>query len=269
MIRLIALDVDGTLLTPQGTVSPETVKAVGEARARGVHVALCTGRSAPEAAWFSKLTGCGGRAVCLGGAAIADVETYAHLRQWDMPRETALAALDLVEPLPLALMVFSGEINLMNTASDRYFTANYPYDCYHDHKTVVENVAAWVRETGKPITKIYGVGDSALFAEILPKLRAMPGVELTSSGKENFEVMPLGVDKGAALRVLAEEWGVAMEETAAVGDSDNDLAALAAVGYPVAMGNATAQVKARAKWVTASNAEDGVAKAIRHLLGQA
>ena len=268
MIRLIALDVDGTLLAPGGKLNPDTVAAIGEAREKGVRVVLCTGRSAPETAWFAQLAGCDKKAVCLGGGAITDIETFRHLRQWDLPWEAGVEALERVEPLPLSLMVFSGEINLMDPASDRYFMEHYPYDCYHDHKTVVENLGQWFRETKNPITKIYGVGDPALFPKFLPELERLPGVALTSSGKDNFEVMPQGVDKGTALGVLAEEWGISLQETAAVGDSDNDLAMLGAVGWPVAMGNASAEVKALAKWVTASNREDGVAKAVRYLLNQ-
>lgn len=268
MIRLIALDVDGTLLTPSGELTTETVKAVGAARAQGVRVILCTGRSAPEAAWFSRLAGCDGKCVCLGGGAIADVETLRHLRQWDLAWGAGVAALERLERLPLSLMVFSGETNLMDRDSDRYFTAHYHYDCYHDHKTVVDNVGQWLRQTKNPITKIYGVGAPELFPTFLPEIELLPGLALTSSGRDNFEVMPRGVDKGTTLGELAGEWGITLQETAAVGDSDNDLAMLRAVGHPIAMGNATAEVKSLANWVTASNREDGVAKAIWHLLEQ-
>ena len=75
-----------------------------------------------------------------------------------------------------------------------------------------------------------------------------------------------GVDKGRALCLLGSEWGIAPEEIAAIGDSDNDLAMLRAVGCPVAMGNASDEVKAAATMVTDSNDREGVAKAIRKLI---
>ena len=73
MIRMIALDVDGTLLTSRGELTGETARAIRAAREKGVKVVLSTGRSVPEAVWLTERAGCDGRAVCLGGAAVADM----------------------------------------------------------------------------------------------------------------------------------------------------------------------------------------------------
>ena len=96
MIRMIALDVDGTLLTSKGTLTEGTVRAIGAARAKGVRVVLSTGRSAPEAVWLTGLAGCDDRAVCLGGAAIANMADGRHLRRWDIPGELAARVLELI-----------------------------------------------------------------------------------------------------------------------------------------------------------------------------
>ena len=96
----------------------------------------------------------------------------------------------------------------------------------------------------------------------MAELAALPGVTLTASNARDFEIVPEGVDKGKALAELAAQYGITLEECAAVGDSDNDMAMLKAAGLPIAMGNASAAVKAAAKRVVASNAEDGVAQAI-------
>ncbi len=266
MYRLIALDIDGTLLDSQGNVSPKTIQAIAEARRAGVHVVLATGRSAPEAAYFTELTGCDPWAVCLGGGAIADTETFHHVQQWNMKRDAGLQALQLIQSQPLARMVFAGEVNLMDPASDAYFTRHYPYDCFHHHKVVTEDMAAYIQDNGLPVTKLYAVGEPSGFPPLLEQLRQLPELELTSSGSNNFEVMPLGVNKGTTLGLLGQQWGIPLAETAAIGDSDNDLAMLRAVGCPIAMGNGSAAVKEAACYVTASNEEDGVAKAIDHLL---
>lgn len=86
MIRMIALDVDGTLLTSNGTLTEGTVRAIRAAREQGVRVVLSTGRSAPEAVWLTRMAGCDNRAVCLGGAAIADMADGRHLRRWGISR---------------------------------------------------------------------------------------------------------------------------------------------------------------------------------------
>ena len=266
MYRLIALDVDGTLLTPEGQVSARTVQAIADARKAGVHVVLATGRSAPEAGYFSKLAGCDPWAVCLGGAAIADMESFHHVRQWSMAPDAGMKALRLIQPEPLSRMVFAGEVNLMDPASDVYFVRHYPYDCFHRHKVVTEDMAAYIEERGLPVTKLYAVGEPDQFPPLLERIRQLPGLELTSSGQNNFEVMPSGINKGKALELLGRQWGIPLAETAAIGDSDNDLAMLRAVGCPIAMGNGSAAVKEVACHVTDTNGADGVAKAITHLL---
>ena len=266
MIRMIALDVDGTMLTSKGTVSAETVRAIRTARERGVKVVLATGRSAPEAVWFSHLAGCDHRAVCLGGAAVADMADGRHLHRWDIPDGLAASVLELLGGGSLACMVFAGETNLLDPYSDAYFRAVYPFDAYLDTTVVAEDISVWLKAHGKPLTKVYATGAPESFPPLLDRLGRIPGLTLTGSGRDNFEVVAAGVDKGRALCLLGAEWGIAPEEIAAVGDSDNDLAMLRAVGCPVAMGNASDEVKAAAALVTDSNDRDGVAKAIDRLI---
>ncbi len=266
MIRMIALDVDGTLLTSGGKLTEGTVRAIREARGRGIRVVLSTGRSAPEAAWLTGLAGCDGRAVCLGGAAIADMADGRHLRRWDIPDRLAAPVLELLRGKELASMVFAGEANLLDPYSSEFYHRTYPYPAYLDATIVVEDLAGWLAEHRRALTKIHAQGDPASFPPLLEALGRMDGLTLTSSGEDNFEVLARGVDKGKALCLLAAEWGIAPADIAALGDSDNDLAMLRAVGCPVAMGNASGEVKAAAAFVTASNDEDGVAAAIRRLI---
>ncbi len=266
MEKLIAMDVDGTLLDSRGNVPTSAVEAVRKARGLGVRVVLSTGRSAPEAAWLTGLVGCDARAVVLGGGAIIDAATGRHLRRWDMADGLGPRVLDILKGQPLYSMVFAGETNLLDPASDAYFRANYPYPSFLDNTTVADDLPTYLREHRLPLTKVHARGDPACFPPLLERLGRLPDLTLTSSGADNFEVVPSGVDKGKALCLLAEEWGIAPGDIAAIGDSDNDLAMLRAVGWPVAMGNASAEVKRSARMVTDSNDQDGVAKAIDRLL---
>lgn len=87
-----------------------------------------------------------------------------------------------------------------------------------------------------------------------------------SSAEDNIEVISPEADKGRALENLCKQYGISLERCIAIGDSENDLEMLRAVGMPVAMGNANDAVKAVSQYITATNVEDGVAKAIYHLL---
>ena len=266
MIRMIALDVDGTLLTSRGELTGETVRAIRAAREKGVKVVLSTGRSTQEAVWLTGLAECDSRAVCLGGAAVADMADGRHLRRWDIPDALAAPVLDILRGKPLACMVFAGELNLLDPYSARHYRETFPFPAYLDTVVETQDISQWLRAHRQPLTKIHAEGAPELFPSVLEKLGKLPGLALTSSGRENFEILAYGADKGKALRLLGEEWGISPEDTAAIGDSDNDLAMLRAVGCPVAMGNAPDGVKAVCAMVTDSNDRDGVAKAIDRLI---
>ena len=268
MVRMIALDVDGTLLTSRGELTGETVRAIRAAREKGVKVVLSTGRSTQESVWLTGQAGCDGRAVCLGGAAVADMTDGRHLHRWDIPDDLTASVLDILRGQPLACMVFAGEVNLLDPWSARFYRETYPFPAYLDTIVEAEDIASWLKAHGQPLTTIHAEGAPELFPPLLEALRKLPGLTLTSSGRDNFEVLAHGADKGRALCLLGEEWGISPGEIAAVGDSGNDLAMLRAVGCPVAMGNASNGVKSVCTMVTDNNDRDGAAKAIARLIGE-
>ena len=267
MYRLIALDVDGTLLTSDGKILPSTMEAIAWARSKGVRVVLCTGRSALEAAWLSRGAGCDSRAVCLSGGTVADAVTGAHLRQFPLPPEAAQAAMDIIQDYPfLCLDAFAGPYNLVTPSTRRLFAAMQPNDCVHQFMVETENPAAYVRDHGLTVCKLFAATTGPDLTEAVERLRTIPGVETVNCDGANLEVMAQGVSKGTGLRLLAEDWGIPMEEVVAMGDSGNDLEMFSAVGMPVAMGNGSPAARAAARLVTDTNDHDGVASAIRLLL---
>ncbi len=264
MIKLIALDLDGTLLDPQGKLTQQTKDAIAEARAQGVKVVLATGRSGQEAADFAKQAGCDTMAAAVGGAVLLDTETLYHIRRWDMPRESGRKALELCLNKEIELMIFAEDKILLDPFSKQSQLTTFPCEVFHREAIVTEDPLAYLEEHDMELTKIHADQNPAVYP--LQECAALPGLELTSSSPRDFEVMPAGAGKGRALALMGVLYSLALDEIAAVGDSENDLSMLQAVGYPVAMGNACQKVKDVAKFVTDSNAEDGVAKAIRHIL---
>lgn len=101
-----------------------------------------------------------------------------------------------------------------------------------------------------------------VLAEALAEINQLPGIHITRSAENNFEIMPEGVNKGLALQELTQVMGITMDEVMAIGDSDNDSDMLRIAGMPVVMGNGDEAVKKLAKYVTDTNDNDGVAKAI-------
>ena len=264
MIKLIALDLDGTLLDPQGQITQETKNAIAQARAEGVKVVLATGRSVQEAMNFGEEAGCDNLAVCVGGAVLADLPSGTHVRDWEMPSWVWPDALKLCLNRGIELMLFAGEKIVVDPFSKASQEKTFPDPVFHREAVVAEDPLAYLQEHDLTLLKIHG--DWAPGAYPMEELKKLYGLQVFSTNGRDFEVLPAGADKGRALALLGVMYGVALDEIAAVGDSDNDLAMLKTAGYPVAMGNATQKMKDVAKFVTASNAEEGVAKAIYHIL---
>ncbi|MEA4932148.1 MAG: Cof-type HAD-IIB family hydrolase [Lawsonibacter sp.] len=260
MIKLIALDLDGTLLDPSGRMTEGAKAAIASARQAGLRVVLNTGRPIPEAIWFAREAGCDDLISCVGGAALASGSTGEVLRRQDIPEPSGSRALELCLNRKIELVVFAGNEILLDPFSKKSLLRTYPYPIFHDHAIVVEDPLSYQEEHGLPLTKIHGDWNQSNYP--LEELMRLPGVALTASNDHDFELVSAGVDKGRTLALLALMYGVALSDCAAVGDSDNDLAMLRAVGTPIAMGNASQAVKDAAVWVTESNGADGAAKAV-------
>lgn len=267
MYRLIALDVDGTLLSSAGHILPSTIEAIAWARSLGVRVVLSTGRSAREAAWLTRLAGCDDRAVCLSGGAIADAVTGRHVRQFPLSPDAADAAIRTIQRYPfLCPDIFAGPHNLVTAFTRKTFAALMPNDCMHQFMVESEDPVGYIHAHKLEVCKIFAATTGPDLTEAVEQLRTIPGTETVNCDGANLEVLLPGVSKGAALTLLAEEWGIPMEEVIAVGDSGNDLGMFAVAGMPVAMGNGSPAARAAARLVTDTNDRDGIAKAIRELL---
>ena len=264
--RLIALDLDGTLLNSQKEITQATKRAIAYAHKAGIHVVLCTGRIVGEAAEFAHEICCDDLMVTAGGAAIAAASEKRNLYSWAMPCEIGARVVEAVQDIPVRIMIYVGDKIYINPRSDRDFVVNYRVEGFHANKIVLDDIAAHIREQRLCVTKVYALGEREVLERALETIRPLPGIAITNSGSDNFEVMPEGVDKGTALLRLGQMLDIRPQEMAAIGDSDNDAAMLRAVGLPIAMGNADAKTKKLAQYVTADCDHDGVAQAIYFIL---
>ena len=182
-----------------------------------------------------------------------------------MPCEIGAKVVEAVQSRPVRVMIYVGSKIYINEYSNRDFVANYRVEGFHANKIVVEDIAGEIRKNHLNVTKVYALGEREVLEQALAEIRPLPGITITSSGSDNFEILPAGADKGRALTRLGEMLGVTPAEMVAIGDSDNDAEMLRAVGMPVAMGNADAALKDLAKYITADCDHDGVAQAVYHL----
>ncbi len=259
MIKLISLDLDGTLLDPKGQITAASKAAIAKARAAGVRVVINTGRDCYEAAWFAREAGCDALNASTGGGIVSDGERT--LRRWDVDPAAARRALELVLGWKgMELLIFAGEQSLVSTAYKRELERYYPFPAFHAHAVATDDPIGYMEAHSLPLTKLHGELDPARYP--IEELRAIDGVFLTTSSSHDFELVAAGVNKARALAFIAARYGVSLEDCAAVGDSENDLEVLRAVRTPIAMGNAPENVKAAAARIAPPNGEEGVAWAV-------
>ena len=258
---LIALDLDGTALTPAHTLAPETFPE--DAKAGGAAV-IATGRSSQEAAWFAQEGGFDRLAAALGGAVVVDCETGKQLHRWDLPWNGGRKVLKLCLERRLDPMIFAGEQIFLPDWSVEALAHYFPKKIWERDVQLLDAPLSWLAGYEGPLTKLHVEGDPARF----PKKEAasLPGMELTSSGPGDFEVLPENIDKGKALALLAERYGIPLERCSAVGDSENDVGMLRAAGIAVAMGNASPAAVEAAQLQVADNVHHGAAQAIEWVL---
>lgn len=239
-IRLIGLDLDGTVFDSQKRISPRTRSAIAAACARGVAVLPATGRpraGLPDA--FVQIPGVR-YAITSNGGAVYDLAGGRCMAVDPLPKEDALWALVRGRELGGLIDVY---------VEGRAYTGAATFEALVALTMLFTNEA--LRDTA---FRVYQ--DSGRF-------------EVTSSIPNNLELNGKGVDKGKALLTLAGLLGLDRSQVMACGDSINDLAMLRAAGLGVAMGNAAPEIAAAADVRTACNDEDGVAKAIEwYVLGQ-
>lgn len=264
MYRLIAIDVDGTLLTSTHTLSPRVRQAVRAARASGLHVALATGKLLRSVASLVRELNLDGPQITCNGTVIADAQGGPPLASWPLEGAAlsqALSAVRAADP-SLGIAWYTADAIYTDAAPGPLDTI---LDAYHEPALV--RVAALGAEAPAPV-KLLVTGSperlAVLRAAVTPRLDGVAQVVTTTP--DFLEFFSLQASKGAALRVVMDQLGLRPEETLALGDGENDITLLDAAGIGVAMANAVPALRARAQRHTASNDEDGVALVIEAIL---
>lgn len=274
--RLLALDIDGTLLGSNKGVSPRTHAAISAARARGVHLVLVTGRRYPAARRVAESLGGGVPLVLHNGALI--VEAGSVLRCRPLARAAAASAVRLGRTQGADAVVHVGQqgegrLLIERVSPDNKLLVDYLERSGSDVVRVDDLLTAlWAGED--PMQVMFAGPQSAMDA-LLPPLRGALGdgasLERTTYphyGVGIIDVLHAGVGKAEALAFLQVRWGLTQSETLAIGDNWNDREMLECAGLGLVMGNADPALCALGLPVLPSNDEDGVAVALEtYVLG--
>ena len=272
--RLLALDIDGTLVTDDRVVTERTVTAIGLAVKKGVWVTLCTGRSISTSRPVAEQVQLNAPLILNGGALLYDISHSQPLYACNLEKTLALEAVYhlravqchpiVYSPLPDCRYFYYDHPNRENAAFLEYLRRNPERAC------LIPDVTAALREDAAYIVvtdrneRIRSLAPA--LEECLREMRITLEVSPINREYCHLTVAPYGISKGSGLRMLAHRLGISLCDTIAVGDNLNDLDLLDTAGLGVAMGNAVPETKAHANYVTASNNEDGVAEVIERFI---
>lgn len=270
-IKLIALDLDGTLLTTEKKLTDYSRGVLTKAIEQGCEVVVSSGR--PISAIPKELVEFPGMRymVTANGARIVDLKEKKTLYENLLPVETAAKVLDVLAQYDDIYEIFVDGIGYTKaegmTRLDEYFANPAMREYMVETRIPVEDVKATLYKYNKPLDKIQGIFLSREAKKPAAKqLAEIPGLEITGAFGFNHEINAAGTSKGVALKVLGELIGIDTEEMMACGDGMNDYDMLKTVGFAVGMENGHPEIKAMADYVTEPNDENGVAKAIERFV---
>ncbi|MFH8729760.1 HAD family hydrolase [Streptomyces termitum] len=260
--RLVATDLDGTLLRADESVSDRTREALAAATEAGAAHIVVTGRAVPWTRHILDDLGYEGIAVCGQGAQVYHAGEHRLLTSLTLDRQLAGLALSKIEaevgPLALAASRDGLEGEVLTGPGYRAQEGPLPYVPYEDPAEL------WAA----PLTKVYLQHPVLSDDELTSAARAAVGglVDVVMAGPGIVEILPLGLSKATGLSLAARRLGVKAGETIAFGDMPNDIPMFGWAARGVAMGNAHEELRAVADEVTSSNEEDGIAVVLERLL---
>lgn len=273
-VRLIALDVDGTLLAPNEEISPRVRQAVREAIEAGCLVTLATGRRLVGAQFIAQELGLVLPLILQGGAVVQDSATGAVIYQDPHEPETVEALVDLFcahdrQPIVYESPAFGGRLYAGAPHRD-----SEPIRQYDALRGPIERLDDDALRRTRHVLSVATLSPNGGLEALTAEAASIPGTSTLLSDWQllrcqALEVFHGGCSKARAVEHIALAHGIAMEDVMAIGDGLNDCELLAAVGLGVAMGNACPEALSVAKVQVAPNDQDGVAEAIdRYVLGR-
>ena len=271
MIRMAGLDLDGTLLRQDKSISDYSREVIRRAAEAGCVIVPVTGR--PLAGVPAAVKSLPGVRYCItsNGAAVYDLKERKVLREVLMERETALSVLAAAEGEALIREVFTGGWGYHMPGDYEMLKKRFsgtPVMSYIDgSRKKTDCLEDFVRDCSGGLENISVMCRCFEDRErVREKLSRVKGINVILPWKTDLEITDGKAEKGDALLFLAESLGILREEILAAGDSDNDLSLLKKAGLALAMGNASPHIKEAADYITEDNEHDGAARALERFI---
>lgn len=263
-VKLIATDLDGTLMAPDHmTVTERTKNALVAAKNKGIKFAIVTGRTLRFTDSVTAQVPFADYVVSSNGAAVYDRNAGEYVYSTLVPNETVLEAVELLNALPVHYHIYmGGRIYIQKSAMDYTADTGLPEDFLADfisRVTLVDDLKSVIGENGAEVIDVFSMGENE---KAIIEFFKSKNLVMTSAVRGELAATAVGADKGTALRGLCEVIGISTDEAMTFGDAENDCPMLEAAGLSFAMENGSDVCKKASKAVAPSNAVDGVAQMI-------
>lgn len=268
MIKLIASDLDGTLLTDNKKLSEVTREALDMAIGKGIHMIPATGRSFKAVPEMIKNYPGVEYVITSNGGAVYSVSRKERIYQCLLEAESVAAVLKMERPDDIVMEIFIRGIPYSEEAyvldPEKYGATQYGARYVKETRIPIKNIEKFAWEHQEELDSLAFICRDMKVKKAFAKRleQEIPNIYVTSSVGHLLEIGHKNAGKGNTLLYLMEQLGVKPEEAMAFGNADNDSSMLKAVKYGIAVANGTSECKDAAAFVTDSNEEDGVAKAI-------
>ncbi|WP_071130910.1 Cof-type HAD-IIB family hydrolase [Enterococcus timonensis] len=285
MIKLIASDMDGTLLNESSLVSDKNKEAILFAQEQGIEFMVATGRGRMEAYPVLDRVGLHLPMITVNGAQVYDQSgdilfTISFEKDAVETIVSILRKHQLYFELATSQGTYSDSHIRRIQSTTRYIHSNRPYvspklaiamtAAHLEMLNVqfVDDFSGILADKHISILKfiVFSMDEDERLAQAAAEINLLPDLAVTSSAKNNIEINHINAQKGLALKKVAESRGIAMENVMTIGDNFNDISMLEVAGISFAMANGPEEVHKHAKFLAKSNAEDGVADAIYQVI---
>lgn len=270
MYKLIAMDMDGTLLTNDKDITERSKRAIKRAKEKGVIPVVCTGRIFASAKVLAKLIETSAPVVASNGAYIRENNSEDVIYKKALEKGDIKSLVNDIKEAGFYPHLFTHD----TVYSEKLIYSSRNYDLWNkfipeNERVKIEIVEdlSLVPEKEDNILKVVSASeDVSGINELKEFIKTKYDLEVVSAIQGNFEVMAKGVSKGNAIKALCEMYDINEDEVICIGDSENDESMLEVAGLSVAMGNAEEYLKTIANYITDTNEEDGVAKVIEKFI---
>lgn len=273
--KMIFIDMDGTLLGKNKKISQFNKDIIKKAHDKGVEIVVTTGRLYNNAAYFSNILGVSSPVIAANGAVVINKKTNEIIYEREITKEDCINIYDILTKCKLPFnfhttnkIYCSNWINRIGT--EILMSKQKCFEHLNIEYITVKSRDEWIKvfekENGSMAKCIALSTNTKKVIEARAKIEKLSNVVTFASGGHSLEINCKGVSKGNAVKVLAKKFGINREEVICIGDNENDISMIEFAGLGIAMGNAIDKVKDAADYITDTNKNNGVGKAIEKFI---